>query len=227
MNLVPAGTETPSLAGRAASVLFCAEQGFAGAFSDRVLDEVLEGLKPEHLAGRSLLIVGTRGAAIAEQRGLAAAWSAAMANQIANVPELANRLADVLYGRIATEGISDVEVVFSAVDDEHKLTVRRRKLLPISLERFKRPMPALPPLTNLAPAQLLPKLVEEFVYAALCEAAVQSFAAENAARLQAMSAAGDNVDRMLGELFQREREVRQEEITAEIVELAAEVEAAS
>ena len=51
-------------------ILFCAEQGFAGTFSERVLDAA-----PTKSASMNL-IVGTRGAAIASERGIKPDWSA-------------------------------------------------------------------------------------------------------------------------------------------------------
>ena len=50
-----------------------------------------------------------------------------------------------------------------------------------------------------------------------------SFAAENEARVRAMLAARANVKETLDELTQRYRRVRQDEITADIVELAKRV----
>ncbi|MFZ2468739.1 MAG: F0F1 ATP synthase subunit gamma, partial [Parvibaculum sedimenti] len=76
---------------------------------------------------------------------------------------------------------------------------------------------------------LLAKLVEEYVFAELCEAVMLSFAAENEARMRAMIAARSNVAKTLDGLIARSRQLRQEEITNEIVELAsgAETNAAS
>ena len=59
------------------------------------------------------------------------------------------------------------------------------------------------------------------MHAQLCEAALHSFAAENEARMEAMAAAHSQIDRQLGSLEATQRLVRQEEITAEIIELAA------
>ena len=50
---------------RPALVLFCAEQGFAGAFSERVLDAV-----GADLATSELFLIGTRGGAAAAERGI-------------------------------------------------------------------------------------------------------------------------------------------------------------
>ena len=80
-------------------------------------------------------------------------------------------------------------------------------------------------MTTLAPQLLLERLAAEYVYAQLCEAAMHAFEAENEARMMAMASAKTNVETKLVALSQRERQLRQQEITTEIVELAAGAEA--
>jgi F-type H+-transporting ATPase subunit gamma len=101
----------------------------------------------------------------------------------------------------------------------------RHSLLPIDFGRFARPVETQAPLTTLAPQLLLEGLASEYVYAQLCEAAMHAFEAENEARMRAMASAKTNVETKLAALFQRERHLRQQEITTEIVELAAGAEA--
>ena len=76
-----------------------------------------------------------------------------------------------------------------------------------------------PPIITLPPQTLLIELAEEYVFAELCEALTLSLAAENEARMRAMTAAKSNVTKMLDELLARSRQLRQEEITNEIIEL--------
>src|SRR5271154_4375784 len=76
---------------RPALVLFCAEQGFAGAFSERVLD-ALGG----DLATSELFLIGTRGGAAIAERGVTAGWQAAMPSHSPGIPKLADRVAEAL-----------------------------------------------------------------------------------------------------------------------------------
>ena len=101
LSLVPAdqwttSAPTPSRSGRRGLILFCAEQGFAGAFSERVLDAVMRDLE-----GATSFLVGTRGAAVANERGIRPAWTGSLATHVGAIPSFANRLADALYERIA------------------------------------------------------------------------------------------------------------------------------
>ena len=97
-------------------------------------------------------------------------------------------------------------------------------LLPFDFRRFAATVPGRTsgqaPLTTLPPARLLSGLAEEYVFAELCEAALTAFAAENEARVATMLAAKGNLESMLTGLQALERQIRQEEITAEVVELA-------
>src|SRR5262245_38217203 len=78
-------------------IAFCAEQGFAGTFNERVLDAAAR-----HLAagGAELFVVGNRGAMVAGERGLAFSWSAPMVAHVEEVPLLASRVTEALYSRL-------------------------------------------------------------------------------------------------------------------------------
>jgi F-type H+-transporting ATPase subunit gamma len=222
LSLMPADGPLPasSRRQRRGLILFCAEQGFAGAFSERVLDAVMGDRD-----GAAVFLVGTRGAAVAEERGIRPAWAAPMATHVGAIPSVANRLADALYERVADGTVAYVDVVFSRPRSGLGTEIDRHSLLPIDLSRFARQVQNQPPLTTLAPWVLLERLVSEYVYAQLLEAAMHAFAAENEARMMAMAAAKDNIESKLAGLSQREHQLRQEEITTEIVELATGAEA--
>jgi F-type H+-transporting ATPase subunit gamma len=177
------------------------------------------------LEGATSFLVGTRGAAVANERGIRPAWTAPMATYVGAIPSFVNRLADALYERIADGTVARVDVVFSHSRRGASIEIDRHSLLPIDLSRFVRPIQNHPPLTTLAPWALLERLASEYIYAQLCEAATHAFAAENEARMMAMASAKTNIESKLAGLSQREHQLRQEEITTEIVELAAGAEA--
>lgn len=201
-------------------VLFCAEQGFVGAFNERILAAV--GTDPGDV---DIFLLGTRGISFALERGLASVWTAPMAANAAAVPDLANRLADAIYDRVLGQRLARVDLVHARIGAEGQVDIARHSLLPIDFGRFRRPSTDQPPLTNLAPPLLLERLAAEYIFAQLCEAAMHAFEAENQARMMAMAAARTNIDMKLGDLTQREQRLRQESITAEIVELATGTEA--
>jgi F-type H+-transporting ATPase subunit gamma len=97
----------------------------------------------------------------------------------------------------------------------------RASLLTFDFGRFAVPLSCQPPLITLPPALLLARLADEYVFAELCEAALMAFAAEKEARVAAMLSAKENLEHMGSDLRALEREIRQDEITAEVVELAS------
>ncbi|HEY7298181.1 MAG TPA: F0F1 ATP synthase subunit gamma [Xanthobacteraceae bacterium] len=216
LNVLPTASPAPAPAqSKRALILFCAEQGFAGAFSERVFEAAGGDLE-----SAAILLVGTRGAAVASEQGIQPAWSTAMTTRVEGIAAFANGLAEALYGYVAQGAIAVAEIVFSR-SVPGGLQVDRHSLLPIDLGRFARPVEKEPPLIELAPERLVEQLAAEYVYAQLCEAATHAFVAENDARVSTMMAAKNNTEKKLAALLQRERQLRQEEITTEIIEFAA------
>ena len=200
-------------------ILFCAEQGFAGAFSERIFEAAGTDIE-----AAVKFVVGTRGAAVAAEQGLKPDWSDAMTTRLDGIADFANRLAEALYGYLAKGTMAKVDILFSR-SVAGSIRIDRHSLLPIDFKRFAQPQGNQPPLITLAPQALLERLAAEYVYAQLCEAAMHAFVAENDARMTAMAAAKNSTESKLARLQQREQQLRQEEITTEIVELATGAEA--
>ncbi|MDE2561553.1 MAG: F0F1 ATP synthase subunit gamma [Sphingomonadales bacterium] len=216
----------PSLAdgmARARTVIaFGSEHGFVGAFNTRIFDAAMPLLELAPGGRASLVVVGGRGLAAARERGPEPDWSTPMAAHIDETATLANRLSDNLFDLLPDSPGCELLVVH-AVPAEGKgaQAVVTRRLLPFDYSRFPQASRSEPPLIELPPSQLLARLVDEHVFAELCEASVMSFAAENEARMLAMAAAKTNVAQKHDELVAEARRLRQEQITEEVVELAA------
>lgn len=209
----PDGARTAS---RPAIVLFCAEQGFAGTFSERLLDDVADDL-----AGAELFLIGTRGGTVAQERGIAARWTSALPAHSSGIPKLADQILEALYARIATGEIDRLDAVFTQWQPGRGGKMERRQLFPFDPAAFPPSAEASLPLVNLPAATLLNDLTADYMHAQLCTAALHAFAAENEARMEAMAAARAQIDRRLIDLRATQSRVRQEEITVEIIELAA------
>jgi F-type H+-transporting ATPase subunit gamma len=165
-------------------------------------------------------VVGTRGLAVASERGIRPSWSTPMAAHVDAIPSFANRLAEALYGYVGSGAVEKADLLFTRFSSGN-IRVDRHSLLPVDFGRFARPIEGQAPLTTLGPELLLERLAAEYVFAQLCEAAMHAFEAENEARMLAMGSAKTNIESKLAGLTQQERLLRQEEITTEIVELAA------
>jgi F-type H+-transporting ATPase subunit gamma len=222
LNHLPAG---PSAASRSPTgghgiVAFCAEQGFVGVFDERVLDAAQRLMAQRPGEASQLLLVGDRGLVSAGERRLAVAWSLPMVVHAGQATALANRIVEEIYRRLDAGRMTRVSIVHAVPGPSVSIEIRAKGLIPFDFGRFPPARRRQRPLFTLPPDTLLARLAEEYVFAELCEAVMLSFAAENEARVRAMIAAKSNVARTLDALVARSRQLRQEEITNEILELA-------
>ncbi|MFM0038509.1 F0F1 ATP synthase subunit gamma [Paraburkholderia strydomiana] len=198
-------------------IALCSEQGFVGSFNERILDYARSCLERTPC---ELLLVGTRGEMVANERRLPFVWRSPSASHADDVSPLASRITDALYARLANRAAHHVSVVHAVPCAASSNELVEHSLIPFDFSRFQAVDHAQPPLLNLPADNLLTGLVEAYVFVEICEALMLSFAAENEARVRAMLAARANVRDTLDELTQSYRRVRQDEITADIAELA-------
>jgi F-type H+-transporting ATPase subunit gamma len=205
-------------AGGALTIILGAEQGFVGTFNEHVIDAAIGA---SAASPTEYFMVGDRGNVAAAERGVMIGWSAPMVTHADEVPALADRLANALYRRLEAGRAAQVKIVHAVPNSSAIVEVSQQRLLPFDFDRFSITPGRDAPLVTLAPQRLLERLAQEYVFAQLCEAIMLSFAAENEARMRAMIAARTNVHNTLEQLAGTFRQLRQEEITSEIVELSA------
>lgn len=206
----------PTPRGKAGPVLIviCAEHGFVGGFNARLLDRAEALCQP----GERLIVIGSRGATIAAERSLSPEARPPMATHANGVPALARRLFPLVADA------RRVRVVFGRYRKGGNFDVTDRPVLP------PEPLPPVSnalilPLAHLPPAELLERLFEEYLFALLSAALMESFASENAARLQVMEAADKTIAEKLVVLHRAENDIRQETITAELLDVVTGAEA--
>jgi F-type H+-transporting ATPase subunit gamma len=196
------------------TIVVGATQGFCGAYADRLA----AAAQAEAARGARLMVVGGRTAA-ALAAGPPPVWTGDMAAHAREIPAFAGRLADALFAEVVRSPGLAVRILFADPADPGLPLVDRR-LFPFDFARFP-PWQGPPVLTTLGPAPLVAALVEEYVFAELCEALMLGFAAENAARSAAMSRARANVQDRESELEAAFRRARQEQLTTEIIEVTS------
>ena len=220
--LAPHSTARRAPPARQRAIVVCtSEHGFVGGFNERMLTAAAT----QSTSSARLFLLGSRGTALAFERGLKAAWTAPMATHLPGVPDAVSRLTRELYAYIARGEIEQVDVVFGRSRQGTAIDIEQRQVLPIERAHLARKPEQEPPLHNLRPGPLLEKLVAEYVFALLTEAAVESLASENAARFAAMESAHDNVSKKLNGLQESARQARQSEITEELLDIMTGAEA--
>jgi len=227
--VLPAASERRSLAGvmpRSAAqtgntmqivIVLCTEQGFVGSLNDQIVERAFH-YRTQHAA--EVMLIGMRGAMVAQERGLALALSMAMASHVDDVAHLASQITDALYERLEAAAVTNVALIHALPGEGTQIQIVEQRLMPFDFARFHLTRRQQPPLMNLPVERLLNGLVQAYIYVELCEAIMLSFAAENEARVQAMLSARANLKDRLASLTREYQQVRQDEITSDIVELA-------
>lgn len=193
-------------------LIFCAEQGFAGPFSERILNSI-----QDDLSATSLFLVGSRGRSIAAERGLDPVWSAPMSSHTLSIPKLASQITMAIDQALSKGLFERMEMVHAGWASGRPQVIRQ-VLFPIDLSALSLPRTT-SPMTQIPTDTLLKSLSGDYVHALVCKGALHAFAAENEARIEAMSASSTQITRELSDLEATLRQVRQEAITAEIIEL--------
>lgn len=213
--LLPRDDARPAPPGRKVLVLFTAEHGFVGALPERML----AASAPDRAAGALVYCLGARGAALADAEGWKPAWQGPMATQVGAATDIASRVAETIYDTFLRGAATRVEVLFPLAAPDGRVTVERRRLLPLDLAAFRRSPGGERPLTYLPPTRLVELLVGEYFLAELARAALEAFAAENAERLRTMQSARSNIEHRLEDLHGDERRARQGSITEELLDV--------
>lgn len=211
----PSSSNGPDRSGDGMTIVVGVAQGFSGAFAGQIAEAALA----EAAAGRRLLVVGNRTLATLAEADVAPLWSSELPPRPANVPSLASQLADALFDLLAKSAGTSVTILFGDPDSPGQPVIERR-LFPFDFGRFPTTGSALP-LTTMSPDRLVAALATEYVFTELCEALMLGFAAEDAARVAAMSRAQTNVKKIRAELTATYQRARQEQTTTEIVELSS------
>lgn len=193
-------------------LIFCAEQGFAGAFSERVLDSIGDDVN-QH----ALFLVGTRGLSVATTRGIVPVWSGALPSHTTGIPKLADAITTAIYQKVSNREIESLDVLFTGWESGRPL-ILRQALFPIDLSTLPQPKSERP-IMQLSVASLMDRLGRDYFHALVCKSSLHAFAAENEARMEAMTSAGSQIASELETFEATLRRVRQEAITAEIIEL--------
>jgi F-type H+-transporting ATPase subunit gamma len=204
-------------------VVFCSEHGFCGAFNEPLLRAAADALRTK--PNLSMNFVGTRGAQRALERGLRPNLTIPMATHTDGVSATARRVAAELYRMFIAGTITGVEVFYVREGTHQEPTLQRLTLPPSDIPALAEREPERPPLVNMPPRDLRDELATEYMFAMLEAVAMESFTSENAARFRTMEAADENIERKTSELDRLARRIRQESVTAEILELMSGTEA--
>ncbi|WP_212525913.1 F0F1 ATP synthase subunit gamma [Actibacterium sp. MT2.3-13A] len=201
--------------GRPVLIAICAEHGFVGGFDVEILTRAQAIRAP----GEALVVVGSRGMGRAQEMRIRFQRSHRMTTRVAGVPALAHSICKDL------ETASSARIVLALPRAGARFAVTERTILPLSARLLEVETPPEPPLHHLAPAALLRRLASEYLFAEVARALMESLASESNARVRTMDAAAHNIDDRLEKLQRELRRIRQEEITADLLDVVTGAEA--
>ena len=183
------------------------EHGFVGDLNA----ELLEGTDLPHAS--RLIVVGGRLQSAATERDLPIAAALPMTTHVAGVPLLARKIAECV-------GTATDVRLLTAKHEASKAGVQSeaRQVLPVKLPAAgARSSP--PPLHQLEARELLAELAGEYLLAEISRALIEALIEENQIRLGVLTSASKNISDKLDELRRKERTLRQETITTELLDV--------
>ena len=209
-------------AGRIALVLFSSNSSLCGAFNTNVIKEFQQTMSVLTERGYTsddidVYAVGRKIADAAVKAGLELE---ADLSEMADKPayEDASELASVLVDSYISGEVSQVVLIYSHFASAASQPVVRENYLPLALHDLDKADPIdyiLEPDPLVLARELLPMVLRLKMYTVLLDAN----AAEHAARTIAMQIASDNAQNLIAELTLAYNKGRQQEITAEILDL--------
>ena len=210
------GRTCPQRTTRAEAETICiigSEHGFVGDLNA----ELLAGID---IPRRSrLIVVGRRLQGVVAERSLPIAAMLPMTTHVAGVPLLARKIAERIGATTHVRLITAKREASGA-----GVQAQSRQVLPVKL-----PPPGArsspPPLSQLKPRELLAELASEYLLAEINRALIEALAEENQIRLGVLTAANKNISDKIKELHRKERTLRQETITTELLDVVVGAEA--
>ncbi len=224
---------------RAAVLVVSADRGLAGAYSSAAIKEgeQLSQLLAEQGLEVVPFLVGRKAAAYYRFRGRkgAAEWTGFTDQPTyAHAKEIAAALLEAFLLRTEEGGVDEIHIVYTHFENMVTQRPTVRRILPIQVVEQTAaeaaasgqgpfPLYEFEPSANAVLDSLLPKYVENMVFAAL----LLSAASEHAARRRAMKSATDNAEELIKSLSRQANQARQAEITQEISEIVGGADALS
>ena len=226
---------------RAIYLLITSDRGLAGAYSSNAIKEA-EALTRHLIDDRGFtevipFIVGRKGESFYRfrERDIGASWTGFTDQpEYHHAKEIGQALLERFLMRTEDGGADEIHVIYTHFENMVSQTPRVRRMLPIEIEdeevdiadsqvgsagdhagRPLYPLYEFEPSPELVLDALLPRYVEDAIYAAL----LMSATSEHAARRRAMKSATDNAEELIKTLTRQANQARQTEITQEISEI--------
>lgn len=218
-----------SASGENALVVFGSDRGLCGRFNRIVAAAARDFIERASGPSPRLLVVGGQIDALLHSAGFSS-------DTLFQPPGSARAIERSAQSILLTlqdwqeEGLASIHVVAARRGRQTQVDVETRRLAPIAHEELdalaRAPWDSRRlPMFRMATDDLLSWLLRERLFIALQRAGAESLAAEHAMRLAAMQAAERNIEERLDDVRQSVRQVRQDSITTELLDIVTGFEA--
>jgi F-type H+-transporting ATPase subunit gamma len=235
----PLTTPDRALSGRRSIIVFGSDRGLCGGYNSRILETLERFVGRDAVKDTALAVVGKVVGRRIRRFGLTI-------DRFFNLParrttpgpadsdtapktrsDLVRDLTTWATDSFLKDGVDEVFLLYTRFDSSLVQVPTIKRMLPLPLSETqvsgkpaRKPGALATASFEPAPDIILGRLLPEFLRQMVDDAYLNSIASENAMRQAAMSRASENAGRMLGDLGQQYRRLRQESITTEMIELA-------
>jgi len=211
-----------------AAVVFGSDRGLCGRFNEEIADFAIAKMNGFHVKqdDRIVLAVGARVAARLEERRQAVEECFFVPGSVSAVTMTVQQILLKIDEWRTQREVTDVLLFYNHHDNNATHQARMLHLLPVELSRFQRvaeqrwPTHVLPTY-NMNREKLFASLIRQYFFVSTFRACAESLASEHASRLASMQAAEGNIEDRLHALTTRLRELRQDSITEELLDVVA------
>jgi F-type H+-transporting ATPase subunit gamma len=221
---------------RTAAIVFGTDYGLCGRFNEEITDHAVTRMATicaESGGGFNeprVLAVGARVASSLAQSGQAVEKTTVLPASAAQISFSVQALTMQIDAWQLHGDVHAVYLFYNRPMRDQRYVPVGFKIWPVDLSRFKQleearwPSRSLPVFT-MNSEQLLAHLLRQYLFVSLFRACAESQASEHASRLSSMQIAERNLDEHLAESTAQYRRVRQESITAELLDVISGYEA--
>ncbi|HML17812.1 MAG TPA: F0F1 ATP synthase subunit gamma [Bryobacteraceae bacterium] len=214
------------------AIVYGSDQGMCGQLNDQVVEHASLALKK--LAARHddqvIVAVGVRAAAQLEEEGRRVEQTVAVPASTSGIGAAVEQVLQKIEEWHSNRNVEMVTLFYARPVSGAWYRVRGVQLLPVDAQWIQglraKPWPSkVIPMFTLDERRLFQLLIHEYLFASLYRAFAESLASENASRLASMQVAEKNIEERLRVLNTDSRQLRQEIITSELLDIISSFEA--
>jgi len=217
----------PLAGARSLAVLFASDQGLCGAYNERAVRSIAS-FHAEADGNAAVAVVGLRAQALLRLKGIEAMLARSAPASLEAIGSQVPELAADLFEAYEQCGAERMVFVYNAYEGMGRFRETVRCVLPPSpaeIGEGRTDVLRHDPLLTMPHGDLLGNLIEEYFFIQLYRALLEAHASENGARLISMTSAAGSIDDRFQELTREFQVVRQDAITAELLDIVAGAEA--